>query len=169
MNKTVALMASAVCLFTSGVCLGVICGSKLTEQKALRVMRGQTPQVIKVGATNILEALQVAQILWLEARGESTLGRKAVASVIWNRSKEKSQSFVSVITADDWYGKKMTDRDEFYECVDIALDMYNGTFRPLDPKWNAFVNPDLASPSWVRELKRTTKIDRHKFGYLQGR
>ena len=45
--------------------------------------------------------------------------------------------------------------------------MFNGTFKPVNTRWNAYYNPDKANPSWRTKLTGTQMVGHHKVGTLQ--
>lgn len=53
------------------------------------------------------------------------------------------------------------------ECVRIAFSAYNGTFKPVNEKWNAYYNPKKCSPSWASKLIGAETVGHHTVGQLK--
>lgn len=143
--------------------------------------------------TNVINA--VAMVLWHEARGkkEGVAGRKAVASVILNRSGNDPTCIIDVIKEKNAfscikskYKGGWTDKTYQYftpttnefnnaenveiwkNCTDIALKLVNKEFTSTIGKRNAYLNKDTADQKAVDSWgeKCTMKIGSHYFGYL---
>jgi spore germination cell wall hydrolase CwlJ-like protein len=123
--------------------------------------------------------LIIVLTLMAEAGSETTVGREAVASVIWHRAHERNQYWEDVCLAPKqfscWNDAKPTkqmaakwkkERPElFEECMLVAESMVTYKFKPV-VKANHFYNPDLAQPDWADKLKDKQTIGRHVFGRL---
>jgi hypothetical protein len=81
----------------------------------------------------------VAKTLYLEAGNQSTLGKEAVAAVIWNRANGKKNKFIQVCLAKKqfscWnYRKpnqiKIKDNLSYRICKVIAHEMILGIYKP---------------------------------------
>lgn len=145
--------------------------------------------------TNVVNA--VARCLWEEARGkkEGTAGRKAIASVIVNRTGNKPECIIDVIkqpaafsytagykggwtdSTYKWFlpyediARNASNKSIWNECNAIALQVVNGTFKSTIGNRNAYLNKDIADKknvdSWGK--KCTYKVGSHHFGYLRDR
>ena len=49
----------------------------------------------------------------------------------------------------------------------IVESVFNGKFTPVNSQWNAYYNPDKASPSWADKLTNTEKVGHHIVGTLK--
>lgn len=121
----------------------------------------------------------LAGTIYDEARGESSEGRYAVASVIWNRAHQKRWSKLGLVGVclqrmqfSGWnkgylniqiINKKQ--QQIWDECKQIAKQMLNNNFKPIINS-NHYYNPKLASPSWGNKMKNIKYIGNHKFGIL---
>lgn len=169
--------------------------------KALTVNSPQTKKAIanaakdntmigEMSKTNVVNA--IAQVLWKEARGEETVGRKAVASVILNRADSNPSNIIAVLkepsafTCLNGYTGGWTDKTYLWyvpakaisrnpnnkaiwdECNSIALDLVDKKFKSTIGNRNAYINKDTADKSNVDTWgkKCTLKIGKHHFGYL---
>lgn len=132
----------------------------------------------------------VARTIYMEARGEGDVGLNMVMTVIWNRAggnvdnladvclkplqfscwnkiSNKSPSTYSIQFpkgAVSGNGQEMSSWDV---CVNLANSMFNGTFKPANSKWNAYYNPNKASPDWADQLIGAEMVGRHKVGELK--
>ena len=144
----------------------------------------------EMSKTNVVNA--IAQVLWKEARGEETAGRKAVASVILNRADSNPSNIIAVIKEPNafsclnGYTGGWTDKTYLWyvpakaiagnpnnkaiwdECNSIALDLVDKKFKSTIGNRNAYINKDTADKSNVNTWgkKCTLKIGKHHFGYL---
>lgn len=130
----------------------------------------------------------VAKTLYDEARGESIMGLKAVASVIYNRAGGDSQNFPEVCLRkyqfSGWNGLDESERtpegyyivkpdtstqetkDKWGLCMALAKMMFEGKFKSTIEKRNSFYNPNKSSPTWGSIMKDPLDIGNHRFGYL---
>ena len=53
------------------------------------------------------------------------------------------------------------------ECVRISESAFNGTFKPVNSRWNAYYNPKKCHPSWASLLKGATIVGHHRVGELK--
>lgn len=149
------------------------------------------PKIVgPMSETNVVNA--VAQVLWKEARGEGSIGQKAVASVILNRTGNDPHYIIDVLKEPSafsclndytggwtdktylWYvpAKAIADNASNHaiwdECNQIALDLVNKRFKSTIGNMNSYMNKKTASKknvdSWGK--KCTLKIGKHHFGYL---
>jgi len=105
----------------------------------------------------------LARTLWGEARGESTEGIKAVASVIWNRGNGDVDKMINVVQK-PWQFSMWNDFNwENFEIKEysgtkweaikqIARQMANGSFQPIK-SWDHYYAPkglDVTNPNIVK-------------------
>lgn len=119
----------------------------------------------------------IAATIYKEARGEDTYGMCLVASVIYNRSKERNISAKEVCLQRKqfscWNGvssmtlifKNKQDQDAWDCALTLATDFENGRFKPFISA-NHYYNPSICSPSWGNQLKDVEVYKNHKFGRL---
>ena len=139
-------------------------------------------------AANIL-----ARTLFAEAANQGEEGKKAVASVIWNRAGHDPQKVVEVCFAYKQFScwndvhpatnpkynprnykiklpKKLATNSNvelaWEDCKEIASDLINGTYISTIGNRNSYYNPDKANPDWADDLQNVKKVGDHKFGYL---
>lgn len=130
----------------------------------------------------------LARTLFREGNDQDEIGRKAIASVIYNRANKDLNKITSVIkrpkafscwngmTSSDWSNfvykiPKETVNNKSQEkiwlnCVKIAEDVFSGKFKSTIGDRNSYYNPDKANPKWGNQLKNVKTIKNHKFGYL---
>lgn len=159
-------------------------------KKAIANAAKDNKMIGEMSKTNVVNA--VAQVLWKEARGEETAGRKAVASVILNRADRNPSNIIAVLkepsafTCLKGYTGGWTDKTYLWyvpakaiagnqdnktiwdECNSIALDLVDKKFKSTIGNKNAYLNKETADKknvnSWGK--KCTLKIGKHHFGYL---
>ena len=142
----------------------------------------------RVNAANI-----VARTLFAEAADQSEDGKRAVASVIWNRAGHDPQKLIEVCFARKQFScwndvhpatnpnynaknykvklptKLLVDSNVDFaweDCKEMASDLLNGVFVSSIGNRNAYYNPDKVAPGWADSLQDAKKIGHHKFGYL---
>lgn len=159
-------------------------------KKAIANAAKDNKMIGEMSKTNVVNA--VAQVLWKEARGEETAGRKAVASVILNRADNNPSNIIAVLKEPSaftclkgytggwtdktylWYvpakaiAKNPDNKTIWNECNTIALDLVNKKFKSTIGNRNSYINKDRADKSNVDTWgkKCTLKIGKHHFGYL---
>lgn len=120
----------------------------------------------------------VASTLYHESRGESYEGKMAVASVIYNRSKQKRWSNLGLSGVclqkyqfschNNGYKEAVPtntlDRIALKECRSIAASMVGGSFEPTINS-NHYCTT-WSNVSWKNQLKDTVIIGSHIFGVL---
>ena len=159
-------------------------------KKAIADAAKDNKMIGQMSKTNAVNA--VAQVLWKEARGEETIGRKAVASVILNRADSNPSNIIAVLkepsafTCLKGYSGGWTDKTYHWyvpfkaiaenpdnktiwdDCNSIALDLVDKKFQSTIGNKNAYINKETADKknvdSWGK--KCTLKIGKHHFGYL---
>ena len=159
-------------------------------KKAIANAAKDNKMIGEMSKTNVVNA--VAQVLWKEARGEETAGRKAVASVILNRADRNPSNIIAVLkepsafTCLKGYTGGWTDKTYLWyvpakaiagnpvnktiwdECNQIALDLVDKKFKSTIGNKNSYINKETADKknvdSWGK--KCTLKIGKHHFGYL---
>lgn len=124
----------------------------------------------------------IAETIWREARGEGITGRKAVASVIVNRMRERRKIGSAVCLEHEqfscwngcvprfgsmpWSGKVglcRTDSTIWNECMVLAREVSSGKFKVITSA-NHYYNPSKCSPSWSRKMRNVRTIGNHRFG-----
>jgi spore germination cell wall hydrolase CwlJ-like protein len=123
----------------------------------------------------------VARTIYAEAQGESSVGKHAVASVIYNRAGGNPEKMEGVVTASDKAGKyhafscwnsgtpSQGKGSAWEESVKLAKQMFSGSFSPsIHSKF--YYNPRKANPSWayVNDNRRKPRkpfkdIGNHRF------
>ena len=128
-------------------------------------------------STNILDVQKIQEwasyAIWYEARGESSKGRQAVASVLWNRASGNPGNILGVLQNTNWLGRpELLDPSKadpecpiYQESKVLAQDLIAGTFRPIG-RWTHFYAPAKADPPWKWQLKGKKQIGNHVFGVL---
>lgn len=127
------------------------------------------PKIVNMAKEEKLTDVEdvIARTLYAEAEGESYEGKKAVASVIWNRAKSNIGNIVSVIKKPKQFscwnsGTPKTGKGQAWkDCVSIAKEMSSGSFTPTTNA-NHYYNPSLCNPSWAKG-KKGTDIGHHRF------
>lgn len=145
----------------------------------------------KVGKWEKAKAMNVvARTLYMEARGEGSVGLDMVMTVIWNRSGGDAANFADVCLAYKQFscwnniankspstyqiqfprgavagsGK---DASSWQVCVNLAKSAFDGTFKPMNDKWNSYYNPDKADPDWADDMIGAEMVGHHKVGELK--
>ena len=159
-------------------------------KKAIANAAKDNKMIGEMSKTNVVNA--VAQVLWKEARGEETAGRKAVASVILNRADSNPSNIIAVLKEPGaftclkgytggwtdktyhWYvpfkeiAENPSNKTIWDDCNSIALDLVDKKFKSTIGNKNAYINKETADKknvdSWGK--KCTLKIGKHHFGYL---
>ena len=159
-------------------------------KKAIANAAKDNKMIGEMSKANVVNA--IAQVLWKEARGEGPAGRKAVASVILNRSDNNPSNIIAVLKEPSaftclkgytggwtdktylWYVPAMAiignpdNKAIWDECNSIALDLVDKKFKSTIGNKNAYINKETADKknvdSWGK--KCTLKIGKHHFGYL---
>ena len=164
-------------------------------KKAIAASAEDNQMVGPMSKTNVVNA--VAKVLWLEARGadEGTAGRKAVASVIMNRTGNRPEFIIDVIkqpaafsclekydggwtdSTYKWYlpykaiSSNASNKAIWDECNQIALQLVNKSFKSTIGDRNAYMNKKKAKPSAVASWgdKCDMAVGTQHFGYLKDR
>lgn len=130
--------------------------------------------------------------LYSEARGDGKVGMDMVMTVIWNRGagelkhladeclREKQFSCWNSVTnslkTPSTYAIKFPEgatagKGRDYQMWNVASNMvesvFNGSFRPVNGRWNAYYNPDKANPDWADELMNSQMVGHHLVGTLK--
>ena len=137
--------------------------------------------VFGASAKNYSEEQVIASTLYFEARGENMQGKKAVASIIYNRSQEKrwkKLGMKGVCLQKMQFScfnngfkmpkpTKYADKKAWVECQKIAKEMVNKTFKPIHNA-NHYVTVKFykkAKPThWCKKMTSTVVFDNHIFG-----
>ncbi len=122
--------------------------------------------------------LVIAYTIYAESRGEGQHGMCLVASVIYNRSVEKSISAKAVCLKSKqfscWNGitssppmslKADADRKAWEYAKVLARDILNGKFKPFCNS-NMYFNYSICNPTWAKYMTDTFIYKNHKFGTL---
>lgn len=120
----------------------------------------------------------IAATIFDEAKGEKLIGRKAIASVINNRTKWKKYKNNPVLVCiakfqfSGWNKgyinvdlKSKQHQQIWKECQELAKQIINGKFKSIIDS-NHYYNPKLANPKWGNKMKNVKIIGNHKFGRL---
>ena len=145
----------------------------------------------KVGKWEKAKAMNVvARTLYMEARGEGSVGLDMVMTVIWNRAGGDAANFADVCLAYKQFscwnsiGNKSPstyqiqfpkgavsgsgkDASSWQVCVNLAKSAFDGTFKPVNDKWNSYYNPDKANPDWADDMVGAEMVGHHKVGELK--
>lgn len=132
----------------------------------------------------------VARTLYMEARGEGSVGLDMVMTVIWNRAGGDKAKFADVCLKkkqfscwNDISNKSPStyqiqfpkgavagsgkDASSWQVCVNLAKSAFDGTFKPMNDKWNSYYNPDKADPDWADDMVGAEMVGHHKVGELK--
>jgi hypothetical protein len=72
----------------------------------------------------------LAGVIYAEANNEEYYGKSLVATVIWIRADESQNNIHKVITIPRQFAEpKYGDGKQWEECLKLAKEMYNGTFK----------------------------------------
>lgn len=123
--------------------------------------------------TNIL--IVVALTIFGEASGETIVGKRAVASVIWQRAQGDTNRLESVCKAPRqfscWNGKRTpkvpndyVSRRAWAHCKEIAGEMVAGDFKPTIVATH--FHAVGVAPSWAAAMKYVGIVGNHFF-YLE--
>ena len=164
-------------------------------KKAIAASAIDNQKIGPMSKTNVVNA--VARCLWEEGRGkkEGTEGRKAIASVILNRTGNNPEHIIDVIkqpaafsytagynggwtdSTYQWFlpykaiAGNESNKAIWDECNQLALQLVNGNFKSTIGNYNAYMNKDTADKknveSWGKQCQH--KIGSHHFGYLRDR
>lgn len=164
-------------------------------KKAIAAAAVDNQKIGPMSKTNVVNA--VARCLWEEGRGkkEGTEGRKAIASVIVNRTGNKPEYIIDVIkqpaafsyttgyhggwtdSTYQWFlpykaiAGNASNKAIWDECNQLALQIVDGKFKSTIGNYNAYMNKDTAEKknveSWGKQCQH--KIGSHHFGYLKDR
>ncbi len=133
----------------------------------------------------------IADTLFMECKNQTDYGRKAVASVIYNRAGGDKDKFAEVCLKKNRRGvhqfscynknkcdghqdmiswNKMTVKEKkiYANCEQYARQMVEGTFSPINKTMNMYYNPKACKkePSWGSKMIYVVWVGKHKFGYL---
>jgi N-acetylmuramoyl-L-alanine amidase len=103
---------------------------------------------------------EVASVVYAEARGEGEVGMRAVAHVIYNRSKEKGVSPCIVVRQPKQFAKASPrPKDEMWQiakriALDPGFDITKGA---------TYFHNKTVKPYWIRSLRVTFSWGGHIF------
>ena len=134
----------------------------------------------------------IARTLYSEARGDKKTGMDMVMTVIWNRGaqdlkhladeclREKQFSCWNAVTntvktpstyAISFPDAAKTGKGEDFKMWQVASNIvesvFSGGFTPVNSNWNAYYNPDKASPDWADKLMNSQMVGHHLVGTLK--
>ena len=95
----------------------------------------------------------IARTIYSEAEGQPIAEKRAVASIIYNRSNGNVKDFINTIVRPYQFSEwnvgtpKQGKGSAWTDCLAIADEMVSGTFKPIH-KYKHFFNPKLAQPKW---------------------
>ena len=143
------------------------------EEKPEKIQESKERQKKELTQNQKEEKNIIARTLYAEAKGESPEGRRAVASVIWNRGGKNNEGLIRQIkrprqfscwNSFDWnqkYEIREFSGEAWDHCNKIAQEMIDGTFSPT-VNWNHYYNPKLANPYWAYLDKAKTQLRPHE-------
>lgn len=157
--------------------LGLLAGLPIAASAQIPGLKESNP------STEEDAAHVISYTLYAEARGESTTGKLAVASVIYTRSKLLDISSPEVclmprqfscwnnvptvphffITGDNLAPADALARDECYRIAHMLLENQH--------HWEFFThyyNASKVHPRWANAMEGVKVIGRHTFGYIKG-
>jgi spore germination cell wall hydrolase CwlJ-like protein len=132
----------------------------------------------------MLAEILIACTIAAEAMGEGAPGRKAVASVMFQRSQDRAIPITQVCLQPAQFscwikgGEKFTVMEgrakkwrkespgEWAHCVELARRLNEGRFVPVG-RFDHYYNPSLCSPHWAKNLVGKVKIGNHVFGRIE--
>ena len=146
---------------------------KLSNQRNGEQMARIKTVLILIALSFNCSAGIIADTIYMESRGENQWGRRAVATVIWNRSKNTCESFREVCLKPKQFScwnsgyekpriQNSIDRRVMKEAMQIEFQMLMGWFYPLDT-WTQY-HAIYVNPYWSKHMINVTIIGRHKFG-----
>lgn len=106
--------------------------------------------------------------IYFEARGESDLGRRAVAYATVNRTKDNNQ-VCKVINEPGQFSwlpakKPIKEKKAFEDAKKLAKEVIEDTERLKDPTAGAtYFHHEGVHPRWSYKFKRTLKVGKHVF------
>lgn len=153
--------------------------SKIKNSKQLTYNKTKQEKPAKPAKQENISAVsseeQVARTLFAEAAGESLEGKKAVASVIWNRAKGNKDNLLHVVKAPRQFscwnsGMPVAGTGNAWkDCLSIAKEMMSGNFTPIT-KHSHYYAPAKANPKWAyiktkkgKVLRDHDDIGNHRF------
>lgn len=117
----------------------------------------------------------IADTIYKEAAGEPLLGKVAIATVIYNRSKERKLSLEQVCLQRKQFScwnngyktvvlKNPAERAAHVGCLEIEKQLLGNTFLPTG-KWNHYHTLSV-KPVWTAQMKDVAVLGNHKFGRI---
>ena len=124
----------------------------------------------------------MALCIWREARGESMVGKAAVAHSIMNRVRRPKWwgRTVMEVLFKKWQYSSLTDPNDpqltkwpandalWRECMTIAHDVYYGLMDNPSPSSDSYHDVSIPSPKWATPEMFVTQIGRLKFYNVDG-
>lgn len=157
-------------------------------EKARRIMKKETqrekmPEDAPPTDEMIITKNIMARTIYAEGQSESEEGKRAIATVIYNRGRGNPNTIVKVIQSpkqfscwnsadsNDWTNMKQGKGNSWEESQKIAQEMIDGTFSPI-AAYDHYYNPKKANPYWAYKDKAKTilrpyiTIGNHRFFIL---
>ncbi|MFA5155759.1 MAG: cell wall hydrolase [Patescibacteria group bacterium] len=124
----------------------------------------------------------IALTLYFEAGTEQHAGRLMVASTIYNQARIRQitpaeacrigklyscwNSIENRNEMQNFYKTATLENDTWYDCIEIALEIEIGHFKPITDATN-YYNPRLAThKAWMDQLENRIRVGNHIFGRL---
>lgn len=146
-------------------------GTDLRKEPEIKKENRQENKLEKESPKSInnLSPLDIlARTIYAEAEGEPYEGKKAVASVIYNRAGGDVGKMPYVVTKKYQFscwngGTPAKGKGKAWDdCVKLAEELISGNFSPTT-KHTHYYNPRKANPTWARNVKDKTVINNHVF------
>ncbi len=111
----------------------------------------------------------IALTVFIEARGESTLGQALVASSVVNRARslgidecsvvDASGQYTGTLSADPWLIDKMS----WQRSLDVAQLVRSGEYDLASCRGVTHFHADSVNPHWASKLNYACKVDGHTY------
>lgn len=128
------------------------------------VIPDYTPPVVEVPEVNC-----IALTVFIEARGESTLGQALVASSVVNRARSLGIDECSVVTAAGQYHSTLSadpwliDADSWRRSLDIARIVRSDEYDLASCRGVTHFHANSVEPHWSSKLNYACKVDGHTY------
>lgn len=127
--------------------------------------------------TSLTDAALMALCIWREARGESELGRRGVAWVIYNRVVHNSYfgDSIQTVILKPWQFSSFNENDPnerlwpadndqaYLEIQNIATSVLNGTDDDPTDGATSYFDVSIPAPAWAATMKLTLETGRLRF------
>ena len=146
----------------------ILCCACLLFSMLFWCMMSYTPQAqAKSGTYSSNDITVLAKMIHGEARGESYIGKVAVAAVILNRVEDKKfPDSVHSVCFQPGAFDAVRDGQYYMEPDQESINAAKAALNGWDPTYGAlyYWNPDTATSKWIWSRKVITKIGKHVFG-----